>query len=578
MLDTPYFEIDATSPDYAGLIVGLLEEFDARDFRTVERLVEAVGRGGQTISGFPRVRPEECGRIMEAVRAAADRTRRWIRLGDLPLIQRFESVLEAFAVSEIRFYPDQLFWLRLMQAEMKFLQYDLAGMRNLLGFYVDHLCGAETDYGGLSELMWLDGQARIMAGEFDSIGDLFLGRARMLVRMRPRLAGEILVKFAPLIALGRGRNPSHGFLAYMVRLFAERIVRNRYRYVSNLRKKTGQLTGPIDEKIGGFFLSQLRLREIGRTKTDDDILVPRHQEVLVSRAVGGIGDLLMMTPGLRAFAARQKRPVKFATYKKFFPVFENNPHVELIDLGAEPIEILDYAGWANLTDCPAAQYESVHLSAIKHGRVELFARGMGVKFEELKKYGTKIQVELNGEQVAFRNQFLGGFRRPGVPLVGVQPYSREVYREHPDIGLFIANLATEYDVLVFHHISDGLPSGPHILTTAGLSLTQSFALLSSLDVMVSVDSAFMHAASAFDVPIVALFGPIDGAIRSLHIESDKVKVIQLKEQFPCSPCWRAEDEGCRVTGTTGTSPCMAAIPYSAVEAAVKEFLSRPKVH
>ena len=57
---------------------------------------------------------------------------------------------------------------------------------------------------------------------------------------------------------------------------------------------------------------------------------------LVTRAMGGIGDLLMMTPGLRALNAIDAcRPVVLAVPRRFFPVFDGNDDVSLVDIDGD---------------------------------------------------------------------------------------------------------------------------------------------------------------------------------------------------------------------------------------------------
>jgi ADP-heptose:LPS heptosyltransferase len=109
-----------------------------------------------------------------------------------------------------------------------------------------------------------------------------------------------------------------------------------------------------------------------------------------------------------------------------------------------------------------------------------------------------------------------------------------------------------------------------------MELAQSIALVSAVRVLVSIDSSFLHAAAALAVPVVALFGPIDGRIRTIHVP--KVELLQETAQFPCAPCWRNEDEPCKITGQTGLSPCMASIPFQQIIAAVHRLMKPDAVN
>lgn len=133
-------------------------------------------------------------------------------------------------------------------------------------------------------------------------------------------------------------------------------------------------------------------------------------------------------------------------------------------------------------------------------------------------------------------------------------------------------MSADYDIIIFHHLETRLPAGPGIASTAGLPLAQSIALVSAVDAMVSVDSGFLHAAAAFDVPVVGMFGPTDGKLFTRHHKH--AAVISANDRFACAPCWRNEDVPCQVTRQVGTSPCVAALKVEAVQAAVAEALLR----
>ena len=55
--------------DFAGVVTRLLDEFDAADFRSAERILDIMRRQGRTVSGFPRIRPADCERVILAMRS-----------------------------------------------------------------------------------------------------------------------------------------------------------------------------------------------------------------------------------------------------------------------------------------------------------------------------------------------------------------------------------------------------------------------------------------------------------------------------------------------------------------------------
>ena len=115
-----------------------------------------------------------------------------------------------------------------------------------------------------------------------------------------------------------------------------------------------------------------------------------------------------------------------------------------------------------------------------------------------------------------------------------------------------------------------MPQGPGIATTAGVALANSLALVSRIDAMVSVDSAFLHAAAAHDVPTIALFGPTDARTFTRHHRN--VTILWKPQTFACVPCWRNEDMACEITGLRSLSPCLAAITVDEVLGAVSDAI------
>jgi hypothetical protein len=44
----------SNSSDFAGIVTRVLDEFDAADFRSAERILEAMRRQGRTVSAYPQ--------------------------------------------------------------------------------------------------------------------------------------------------------------------------------------------------------------------------------------------------------------------------------------------------------------------------------------------------------------------------------------------------------------------------------------------------------------------------------------------------------------------------------------------
>lgn len=548
-------------------ILDQLKTFTPTEFASAEVLLATLKRQQRTASGFPRIRPNDCARVTEAIQNVYTTNRAFFRTCDAEIVDKFDEIVDAAAETDITFYPPELLKLRLLQAESRLARGDPRGAINAIGVYAERPYAVETGLRELTRLFELDGQARMLLGDVEGVALHSFERILMLARIAPLKCWSIVRRLAGLLAVGSAGDPRDGLFAYLSRKGAQFILKSQ--------RGRGGLTSGVVERISEYAAVGLSGSCLLAVAIVGDIRRPRRanassNDVLVTRGMGGIGDLLMMTPGLRALAQRQRRPVKFAVSAKFFPIFANNPHVELLDIDGPPLDVSKFGRWYNLTRCPAGHHESRRRPNVRKGRVELFAGGMGVRRRQLDRSGWEIELTLDRQQTSFRNQFIAARGLEDKPLVGVQPFSRDEYKDHPDIHGIIERLSQDYDVLIFHHLGEGLPSGPRVFSTAGLDLSQSLALVSALRVLVTIDSAFLHAAAAFDIPVVAMFGPTDGKLFTRHHR--RANVLAATETFPCIPCWRNEDLPCRISGKTGTSPCIASISQETVVAAVARAL------
>ena len=301
---------------------------------------------------------------------------------------------------------------------------------------------------------------------------------------------------------------------------------------------------------------------------------PRSDAVLVTRAMGGLGDLLMMTPGLRALRASHKgTPIVLAVPRRFFPIFGENDDVRLVDIEGD-LDPAAYREWYNLTDCPAAWVESRTAPRVRSNRIEIFARGLGINGRRLRRMDPRPSYVVTEAERAWRDRYFADHDLTGRAVVGVQLRTDEAYRDVPHVLLIVEALADHARVLLF---GGGLEPGfghPRVIQVDGLDLRRAFALASRCDVLVAPDSAFVHLAGALDLPSVGLFGPTDGTVRAGDYPN--CRVLDARRTLPCVPCWRNESTPCALTGLR-PSACLGAIEPDSVVDAVRERLAAGRV-
>lgn len=280
----------------------------------------------------------------------------------------------------------------------------------------------------------------------------------------------------------------------------------------------------------------------------------RHR-ILVTRGVGGLGDLLMMTPGIRAL--REMNPeseIVFAVPGNLVALLNGNPHCTVVDVAEEDLDVRDFDAWYNLSDCPASRHESRTAPSVTRSRIELFAEGMGVEPAELTRFGRRPVYVVSEDEREFAREFLS--HRGSGPFVAVQLQAADRYRDYPHLEAVVKALAEHCDVLVFNDRQFSGFEYERVTRVHGLELRQAFAVVSQCNAVLAPDSSFIHLAGALDLPCVALFGPIDGRMRT----QDYPRCITLDAAniHSCMPCWRDEFTKCRVTDGR-RSQCMADI-------------------
>lgn len=287
--------------------------------------------------------------------------------------------------------------------------------------------------------------------------------------------------------------------------------------------------------------------ELGARKPRSLLRRAKNPRILVTRAMGGIGDLLMMMPGLKALALKSPNTkVDFAIPKSFHPIFEGFSTVRLLDINEDEIDLTNYHRWVNLTDCPAGRVESRQYPNVRRNRIESFARAMGISRRRLRRTsGFLPTYRVSEEEREWAKNSLLQFNPEGLPVVGIQPFAADSYKNWPFMEGLTKTLSQDHAVLIFHHEEIVGHDGPNIHKILA-PLRKSIALLAECKNLVAVDSSFIHISAALGIKTVAIFGPTSGRVFCRYYPNVKY-VAPIKSDFPCYPCWRNEHKPCHLT-------------------------------
>jgi len=291
------------------------------------------------------------------------------------------------------------------------------------------------------------------------------------------------------------------------------------------------------------------------------IIHSSNQGILITRAMGGIGDFLMMTPAILALRHQNtNEDIVLAIPKAYFSIFKDFP-IKLFDIETEILDTTVFRKWINLTDCPAARTESRTLPNVKWNRIDIFAKSMGVTGQAFKNLNRIPSFYTNEQEKTWGTEFLNKHKLLETKLVGVHLASADTYKDYPHINELIAKLAEKAKVLLFHGEKiDGYDS-PNVIKIDHYSFRQAAILVQQCNVMIVPDSAFLHLAAVYHIPTIALFGPTGGKIFTKHYPN--ATVVDVANELPCVPCWRNEHIPCKLTNGR-ESVCMKMITTSRI--------------
>ena len=261
--------------------------------------------------------------------------------------------------------------------------------------------------------------------------------------------------------------------------------------------------------------------------------------ILVQRGAGGIGDVLMTLPTVRAIKEKYKGPVDYATDVKYLDgalvkVLKGNPYIDNI-LNWQEVKRENYDGVIDL-HCPCVSHEQAQ--ALPINRIDLFARHARIQLQN-----RKIDLVLTKEELDWARDYIERLKVGRFKLMIVQPNVSTKRRSLPsgELQKAVASIiAKQKDVraLIFTHKGDEvvLPwSFNGVLEVKNLDVRQIASLIHYSSLVLCQDSAILHVAGALEKPTLSFFGPTDPRARVNYYK--KSIALWPGGQLRCSPSW-----------------------------------------
>jgi len=273
----------------------------------------------------------------------------------------------------------------------------------------------------------------------------------------------------------------------------------------------------------------------------DRVIKGEPPRICIVRSRGGIGDVLMTTPTVKAISKKYNCKVDYATDFEYLDgallkVMTGNPYVGHIFEHRElDFRKDDYNAIINLT-CPCTSHEKPLAPPVN--RIDLFARHATIPLED-----TSMDFVLSSDELEWARNYISSQGLSSYKLIMVQPSSSNTRRDAPVATMKNALteiLAHHKDIraLIITHSSDNTRTEwkfaeTHVLQN--FDVRQLAALMHYCDLVLCPDSAILHVASAFHKPTVTLFGPTDPRAR-VNYHPEAVAIWPGKELHNY-PCW-----------------------------------------
>lgn len=270
----------------------------------------------------------------------------------------------------------------------------------------------------------------------------------------------------------------------------------------------------------------------GRTTFWERIKVHDYKRVCVVRRVGGIGDVLMLTPSLRQL--KRDFPACELVFAIDMHTTANNVYHALVANAPFVDRIID-ARYVNHSDYDEVidvssvciRYERTGLPAIN--RIDLFARALGIK-----KVSNKLPfyLPLDHELQWARNSLptdkkiviLHTASMEGKRCWPIENYLKLIAGAGPDVHFLILDFNKKHsDWNHYYNCTD----------ISGTNLREMAAYIAVADLFIGPDSGPMHLAGALKTKAVVLFGSIPPEARINYYPTH----VALTANLPCLGCW-----------------------------------------
>jgi ADP-heptose:LPS heptosyltransferase len=287
-------------------------------------------------------------------------------------------------------------------------------------------------------------------------------------------------------------------------------------------------------------------------------------QLCVQRRLGGIGDVLMTTPSVKAL--KESFPTShliYATDPNYYTgelvqILEHNPYIdEVVDY--RKISPEKYHLFVDITGvCPHREKKGNP----PVNRVDMFAEYIGIRLSDPVPVYVVTEEEKTWATQVYKKWFGSGTHKV-VVLHTASVDRRRTWPVENYINLIaeMNELRPDVRFVIFDHLKAVRQwDYKNCVDASDYGIRQKAALLWACDVFVGPDSGPMHIAGALNKNMVTLFGSTDPAARINYYDNS----VAVTSHEPCSYCWYS---ACVHTNAQDI-PCMSNIQVKDVVSAL----------
>lgn len=294
----------------------------------------------------------------------------------------------------------------------------------------------------------------------------------------------------------------------------------------------------------------------------------RKEKILIFRAVGGLGDILMHRMIFEDFKKIDPNvKIVFATLPCYFDALRDHPFIDEL-VNSNDVDLTQYNVSYNTTSA-CCRYEIMTAPNSGLHRSDIWSNHCGVKLKN-----HNMHLTISPEGLAYGMKTVEHYRQGNQPVVLLCPISAMVAKNLlPEQMQGVVERLRAMNCCVIASHTKSVPKliemNVPIIST---NVQQLFGLVKACDYIISVDTSQIHIAGGLKKPAVGIFTFADGKVYTKFYSScELVQKHRDSGDWDCGPCYNYPN----CTKCKGLpKPCLTEITVDMIMDGVKKMMAK----